>query len=73
MDQECNEGDWRWQLAEARCGLEDLVALGWGPGGQEDRARELLDRYPFRATPYYLSLIDPALPTDAGSPGTLSF
>ena len=64
MDQECNEGDWRWQLAEARCGLEDLVALGWGPGGQEDRARELLDRYPFRATPYYLSLIDPAQPSD---------
>lgn len=51
--------DWRWQLRNSIEGHEAAIRCLGATGGHADKLREVVERYPFRVTPYYLSLADP--------------
>ncbi len=48
--------DWKWQAANRATTLEELSAFHDSPG----RLKPVVEKYPWGATPYYLSLIDRA-------------
>ena len=52
--------DWRWQLRNSVEGVDGLLALlrEWGSPVDDRAVAALVERYRFRAVPYYLSLID---------------
>ena len=58
------EGDWRRQIALRRRGLCGLAGLLGLTARELEPYRRVLERYPFSAVPYYLSLIDWSDPED---------
>jgi lysine 2,3-aminomutase len=47
---------WAWQLANRLLGEKGLRQIGWESPLQESEARQVIARYPWAVTPYYLSL-----------------
>ena len=58
MSNDFDWGDWREQIARSVVDPEEL------PGEDTGRLAAVCERYPFRATPYYLSLVDWEDPDD---------
>ena len=58
--------DWRWQIANSLSGVD--AARGLSKPSARDAGdgawKDLAGRYPFRVTPYYLSLADRDNPAD---------
>jgi len=50
--------DWRWQMESSLKGVDAAICSLGATGRQADAIREVVRRYPFRVTPYYLSLAD---------------
>ncbi|MEH2703134.1 arginine 2,3-aminomutase, partial [Rhizobium johnstonii] len=56
--------DWRWQLANSATTLEALKDQLSITPDEEEAFHKVGERYSFRATPYYLSLIEKDNPND---------
>jgi len=57
--------DWRWQISHSLTDIDSLARLLGMRDGQMSGFRAVLDSYPFRVTPYYLTVSDW---TDADDP-----
>lgn len=62
----CGSGwnDWRWQLRNSIKNIEELSSVFQLDVYEKKRLEEILLKYPFAITPYYLSLIDKTNPRD---------
>lgn len=56
--------DWRWQLRNSIKDIEDLAKLLLLNEEQKNGLKDVIKDFPFRITPYFLSLIDKANPID---------
>jgi len=56
--------DWHWQTSHSASGLLGLREVLGLSSSEADRFRAVVERYPFRVTPYYLSLADLSRPDD---------
>ena len=52
------EKDWKWQLANSITTIDELIGLFPYLNDKKDCLEKLIDIYPVKFTPYYLSLID---------------
>ncbi|MDP6524338.1 MAG: KamA family radical SAM protein [Kiritimatiellia bacterium] len=50
--------DWRWQVANSLYGADDMLLLSARGCSTDSSMSAVIERYPFRVSPYYLSLAD---------------